>query len=123
METEGIGMRHISYKKRKNLKYKRQLVSVSERNEDKECRTLVRKNFVYVVSSVPDTTMPLPPADIYIRKEFNTERKEERFSFRVKGALYTSRGRQYLKAEFCHSLQIQINWKTKNFSPKSVNLT
>ena len=98
-------------------------ISVSESSEDKECRTYVRKNFVYIVSPDVEPQQEISQPDIYIKKSYDTNTKEERFSFRVKGAFFITRDRLFYKVSFCHSLNINIVWKTKIFSPKSVTLT
>ena len=99
-------------------------ISVSETSEDKECKTYVRKNFVYIVSpDVEPQEQTINPPDIYIKKSYDSKTKQERFSFRVKGSFYITRERAFYKVSFCHSLTINITWKLKVFSPKSVTLT
>jgi len=117
-------MREIKYRKQTSIKHKRKAIQLSERSEDKECLTHVRKNFVYMVNPHEGDQQPtLTPPEIYIRKAYDSKKREERFSFRVKGAFYITRNNSYLRVEFCHSLNIEIHWKTKDFSPKSVILT
>lgn len=98
-------------------------ISVSESSEDKECKTYVRKNFVYIVSPEVQPEEDISQPDIFIKKSYDTKTKEERFSFRVKGSFYITRERSIYKVSFCHSLNINIAWKAKIFSPKSVTLT
>ena len=98
-------------------------ISVSESSEDKECKTYVRKNFVYIVSPDVEPQEELSQPDIFIKKSYDTKTKEEKFSFRVKGSFFITRDRAIYKVSFCHSLNINIAWKTKVFSPKSVTLT
>ena len=98
-------------------------ISVSESSEDKECKTYVRKNFVYIVSPDVDAQEEIAQPDIFIKKSYDSKTKEERFSFRVKGSFFITRERAFYKVSFCHSLNINITWKVKIFSPKSVTLT
>ena len=117
-------MRRILYKKMTSLLNRSKAVSVSETSEDKECKTYVRKNFVYIVTpDVEPQGEEISPPDIYIKKSFDSKTKEERFSFRVKGSFFITRERAIYKVSFCHSLSINISWKLKVFSPKSVTLT
>ena len=116
-------MRKILYKKMTSMLNRSKAISVSESSEDKECKTYVRKNFVYIVSPDVDPQQEVAAPDIFIKKSYDTKTKEEKFSFRVKGSFYITRERSFYKVNFCHSLQINIAWKTKVFSPKSVTLT
>ncbi len=117
-------MREILYRKKQSLKTRRKIISLSERAEDTECRTHVRKSFVYIVTKVTEVKETLAQPEVFVKKAFNTKTKEENFSFRVKGSFYMNRDRVLFKIDFCHSLRIRIVWKTKNLSPKkSVTLT
>ena len=119
-----LEMRKILYKKMTSLLNRSKAISVSESSEDKECKTYVRKNFVYIVSPDAHPEMEeINPPDIYIKKSYDTKTKEERFSFRVKGCFFITREQAFFKVCFCHSLNINITWKAKIFSPKSVTLT
>ena len=120
---EGSQMREILFKNATSLQKKRKAISVSERSEDKECKTFVRKSFVYLVTPQMRVEQPIPSPDIYIRKTYNTRSKEEKFSFRVKGFFYIARESCFLQVSFCHCLKINILWKAKILSPKSATLT
>ena len=100
------------------------MISLSEKSEDKDCKTIVRKHFVYIVSKVNAMEEQLPPPNVYIKKTFKTKQKIENFSFRVKGNFYLTKDRSIFLVGFCHSLKINIEWKQKDISPKkSVTLT
>lgn len=111
-------MKQVLYKKRQSLKNRRKMIRLSERSEDKDCKTHVCKNFVYLVQRVSfiEGGMVLP--QVYIKKSYDSKQKMERFSFRVKGSFYIRRDRVLLKVHFCHSLRIQIYWKSKEMAPK-----
>jgi hypothetical protein len=117
-------MRRILYKKMTSLHNRSKAISVAETSEDKECKTFVKKSFVYVVTPGAALTGvdPTPP-DIHIRKSYDTRTKEEKFSFRVKGIFYINREQMFFRVDFSHSLNIHITWKPKVLSPKSVTLT
>src|SRR3989338_7916258 len=118
-----LNMRNIIYKKKQSIEHRRKLISIAENSEDKECKTYVRKSFVYIVSKA-ETAVEVNPPEIFIKKRFDTKSLIERFSFRVKGAFYITRERNLFKVDFCHTLRINIIWKSKLFSPKkSVTLT
>ena len=117
-------MREILYKKKQSLKSRRKMISLSERAEDQECKTYVRKSFIYFVTKVTDLNQSLSQPEVFVKKSYNSKTKTETFSFRVKGNFYMTRDRVNLKVKFCHSLRINIFWKTQGISPKkSVTLT
>ena len=92
--------------------------------EDQDCRTHVRKSFVYIVTGAHQGESPIENPQIYVKKFFDTKLQHEKFSFRVKGAFYMTKDRVIYRVDFCHTLKIDIHWKNKIFSPKkSVTLT
>ena len=118
-----LNMRNIVYKKKQSIEHRRKLISIAENSEDKECKTYVRKSFVYIVSKA-ETAGEVNAPEIFIKKRFDTKSLVERFSFRVKGSFYLTREQSLFKVDFCHTLRINILWKSKIFSPKkSVTLT
>ena len=116
-------MKEILFKNVTSLPKRRKIISISETSEDKECKTFVRKSFVYLVTPQMRVEQTIPQPDVYIRKFYSTKTKEERFSFRVKGYFYIAQEYCFLKVSFCHRLKINILWKAKIFSPKSATLT
>lgn len=99
-------------------------MSIIERSEDKECRTFVKKNFLYVVNKIKTIDEKnLSEPEIHIRKVCDSRTKIEVFQFKVRGSFYIAHEDNYFKVNFCHHLHIQLNWKTKTFSPKPVTLT
>jgi len=117
-------MREMLYKKRESLRKRRKAVAIREQTEDEDCKTHVRKSFVYKITCVQHIKKVADRPEVRIKKEFYTQSKEEKFSFRVKGTFYMTRNKVMLKVDFCHTLRININWKDEAFSPKkSVTLT
>lgn len=117
-------MKTIEYKKRHSFKHHRKVISINERNEDKDCKTYIHKSFVYVVNEVAEVKNSLAEPNVFIRKRFNSESQEENFAFKIKGAFYMKRGRYNYLVNFCHALRIRISWKHKVLSPtKSATLT
>ncbi len=116
-------MRKILFKNLTSLKKRRKVISVSERSEDKECNTHVQKSFVYIVSPEIRIDGSISQPDIYIKKYFNTRTKEEKFYFKVKGYFYITKDLSFLKVSFCHSLRINILWKTKVCSSNSATMS
>ena len=123
IKSKGKGMRKILYKKMTSFKNRRKTISVSEWAEDAECKTHVRKNFLYVLESDPTAEEEIRQPEVYIKKSVNSQAKEEKFSFRVKGFFFLNQDRYLIKVNFHHSLYILIQWKTKIVSSKSVTLT
>ena len=116
-------MRRILYKKMTSLENRSKAISVSENSEDKECKTRVKKSFLYFVKPDVQIEAHVTPPEIFIKKSYDTKTKEERFSFRVKGYFFINRDQCYYQVNFCHSLNIHITWKPHLISPKSVTLT
>ncbi len=117
-------MRQILYKKKHSVRHRSKMISISEQNEDSECRTRVRKSFVYIVTRVDEIAKSIADPEIFIKKSFDSKLLSERFSFRVRGAFFMTQDRYLFKVEFCHTLKINIIWFNKSFSPKkSVTLT
>ena len=116
-------MRRILYKKMTSLHNRSKAISVAEASEDKECKTYVKKSFVYLVTPEANVNETASAPEIYIKKSYDTRTKEERFSFRVKGLFYINRDHVYFKVHFSHSLNIHITWKPKVISHKSATLS
>ena len=118
LPNTGLDMRNIIYKKKQSFEHRRKLISISENSEDKECKTYVRKSFIYILSKAEKVEENLNPPEIFIKKRFDTKTLSERFSFRVKGSFYLNKDHGLFKVDFCHTLRINIIWKSKIFSPK-----
>ncbi len=117
-------MRTILYKKRHSLKDRRKMMSICETSDEQDCKTSVRKHFVYLVTTENQVEPKLEPPRIDITKCVNTKTREERFHFRVKGYFFMARDNNLFRVRFCHSLHISITWKPGKFSPqKSATLT
>jgi hypothetical protein len=106
-----------------SLARRKKTLSISERSEDKECQTRVKKSFIYLVSAQETMDEVLAGPVIYIKKCRNTKTQQEYFYFRIKGCFYLAKDKNFFKVRFCHCLKIHILWKTKQFSsPKSATL-
>ncbi len=117
-------MREVLYRKWNSVKDRRKMMSIRETSDEQDCRTSVRKHFVYFVTQEKQMENTINPPRIDIAKYVNTRTNEEKFHFRVKGYFYITKNQQLLKVRFCHSLHIGIAWKKKIFSPKkSATLT
>ncbi len=110
-------MKEILFKKKIDLTNRIKSFSISSDSEDKECKTHVEKSFLYNVL-LADKTEDLEPPQIHIKKSIDTAKKLEKFNFQVKGSFYMTRDRVLIKVDFHHTLNIEIVWKTKIFSPK-----
>ena len=111
-------MKEVMFKKISDLKRRTKHLSISQSSEDKDCKTVVQKSFSYIVTRVDSLEEPLNPPQIFIQKNLNTKTKVEQFRFEVKGSFYMSHNRFLMKVRFHHTLQIDLTWKTKVFSPK-----
>ena len=117
-------MKKVLFRKRINLKKRIKTFSIYSKTEDQECKTQVRKGFAYTVDWAKEDNPVSKPPLIFIRKSFDTQKKVETFAFHVKGYFYIRYKRELMRVRFCHTLDIEIQWKVKDFSPKkSVSLT
>ncbi len=117
-------MREIMYKKRQSIIHRRKCITIDERAEDKDCKTHVRKNFIYIVRKTKKIKKRFNKPEVHIKKTFDSNTLVEGFSFRVKGSFSMNSGRHFFNVDFCHTLKINIKWKNKIFSPnKSATLT
>lgn len=111
-------MKEILFKKSNDLEKRAKEILISNQTEDKDCTTQVKKRFTYHLEPT-DKVSPQPQApQIHIKKTFDTQKRVERFNFQVKGNFYMTYNRLLLKVYFQHTLDIEILWKVKIFSPK-----
>ena len=114
-------MKQLMFRKIRDVKKNKKMVSIRSFTESKECKTRIRKCFVYKVSNVGQDKSCLEPPNIYIKKTFDSVRKVEVFTFRVQGGFYMSHKRVPVYVNFHHTLSIHIIWN-KDFSPKKSEL-
>jgi len=111
-------MKKVFFKKSVNKKDRTKMVLMSSRTEDRECITDMRKSFEYKVSKDETIDLHLEAPEVHIRKILDTKKKIEKFYLKVNGKFYTKSKGIMLRIDFCHTLNIEIQWKTKIFSPK-----
>ena len=110
-------MRNLLHKTREVLKGQGRIVLIAEHKEDRECRSDVRKEFVYVArEAAMEEALPAP--QVHIEKSYDSENRDEFFSLRVKGAMYVHRHRRLMKIGYSHRLRIRLHWKDCVASPK-----
>jgi hypothetical protein len=120
----GGEMKEILYKKRIDISKRIKTFSIHSQTEDEQCKTRVSKGFAYTVDWAREERLISRPPLVFIRKACDTKKGIETFSFHVKGAFYINHNREFMRVRFYHTLDIEIKWKIKNFSPKkSVSLT
>lgn len=117
-------MKKILFKKRIDINKRMKTFSIYSKTEDHECKTDVRKGFAYAVDVAKEARPQCKAPLVFIRKSFDTKKGIEGFSFHVKGHFYVTHNRTLMRVRFHHTLDIEIKWKVKNFSPKkSASLT
>lgn len=91
---------------------------------DKDSSTQIVKTFTYYASKAKGDSLNIESPEIFVTKSFDTKKRVEKFNFVVKGFFYMTQERGVAKVSFKHTLDINIQWKSKIFSPKkSVVLT
>jgi len=111
-------MKQLLFKSRRDFQKGKKALSSVQMDEDQDCKTKVHKSFSYNVIKVEKMETRLQPPQVRIIKNFDTQRGIERFRFVVKGSFCVNQNRYIFKVHFRHTLNIQIQWKTKVFSPK-----
>lgn len=111
-------MRQFYIEKKCDPRRRTKYLSVWQSCEDKECRTWIRKNFVYLVKEIENISPSLNPPQVFVKKVFDSKNNVEKFVFTVKGCFYVTYKRWMYKVRFHHGLNIELLWKTKIFSPK-----
>lgn len=110
-------MRNVFHKTTGILQGRGKVITLREHAEEKDCTTDVRKNFVYVATEAQSEEKQSIP-QVHIKKSFDSVRRTERFSFRVKGFFYVNHSRRLMKVNYSHTLRINLHWKMKVTSPK-----
>jgi hypothetical protein len=115
--TKESPMRDILHKTTAILNGRGKVITLREHADEKECVTDVRKNFIYLATEAQsEEKQPVP--QVHIAKSFDSVLRAEKFSFRVKGFFYVNHSRRLMKVAYCHTLRINLHWKTKVSSPK-----
>lgn len=111
-------MKEILYKKTNNLEKGIKALAISSKTDNGDSLTEVKKSFSYHVSQVDQASEGNETPQIYITKSFDSKTQTEKFNFQVQGSFIMTQNRFFLKVNFHHTLDIQILWKNKDFSPK-----
>ncbi len=115
-------MKNILHKTKEILKGQGKLIIIQEHSQDKDCVSDVRKNFLYLAKEVGREEDQQAP-QVHVRKSFDSLRRDEKFSMRVKGFFYVNHNRRLIKVGYYHTLKILLHWKTAIVSPsKSVTM-
>jgi hypothetical protein len=110
-------MRDILHKTSGILQGRGKVITLREHTDEKECVTDVRKNFIYVAQEAQVEEAQSVPL-VHIAKSFDSIRRDEKFSFRVKGFFYVNHSRRLMKVAYAHTLRINLHWKSKTSTPK-----
>jgi len=117
-------MKQVIYNKTSDLEKGIKAFSISSKTDNSDSLTEVKKSFSYHVSRVDQLAQENVTPELFITKSFDSKTQTEKFNFQVKGSFGMTQNRFYFKVDFHHTLDIQIFWKNKDFSPKkSVVLT
>lgn len=111
-------MKELTLKRYCNPKRNTKSITITQKSQDKDSFTLVKKSFLYFVTETSRINPEVNPPQVHIRKFFDTKRGVESFRLQVRGCFYVNHNRMLLKVHFRHTLNIQILWKAKVFSPK-----
>ena len=111
-------MKELTYHKTSNPDKGVKALAISSCTDNGDSLTEVKKSFSYHVYRVDQAVQKNEAPQIYITKSFDTKTQTEKFNFQVKGSFVMTQNRFYLKVDFQHTLDIQILWKNKDFSPK-----
>lgn len=110
-------MRDILHKTKEMVGGRGKVILIAEHAEDKDCKTDIRKKFIYVAKEV-DADAGTSVPQVHIEKSFDTKSRDEYFCMRVRGFFHIYRNRRLVKIGYCHILRIRLHWKTKKATPK-----
>lgn len=120
----GDAMKDVLFESQIDLEKCRKNFSICSQTEDKTNKTKVQKSFMYVVDRVQGPAPVAKAPIVFIRKSFDAKTRIEEFGFHVRGYFLVNHEDILMKVLFHHTLDIQIKWKAKDFSPKkSASLT
>ncbi len=102
------------YKKMHDLIFKnqtsndrtRRAISSCETVERQGMRTVIRRHFIYKAIEIKDNFRARPLSQIYIRRDCNSVKHQERFFCRIKASLYAKCNGRLFLILFGHSLKI-----------------
>lgn len=112
-------MRDILHKTTGIFQGRGKVITLREHTDEKECITDVRKNFIYMAAEAQSEEKQSIP-QVHIAKSFDSVRRDEKFSFRVKGFFYVNHNRRLMRVDYCHTLRINLHWKVKDSTPKKI---
>ena len=111
-------MKDVLHKVRETVGGRGKIILITERAEDKQCVSDVRKKFIYVAKEVDSDGGTATP-QVRVEKYFDSKTNDEFFSMIVRGFFHVYRNRRMVKVGYCHFLKIRLRWKIKNISPKN----
>ncbi len=112
------GMRDMVHKTQEVLSGRGKMVSILECNEDKQCVSFVRKNFLYLAQEGEYYEETPCTPQVHVSKSYDNVTQEEKFCFRVKGFFFVHRSRRLVKIGYSHTLNVRLRWKSSSISPK-----
>lgn len=118
VQTKDIIMNEMLLKKKLNTEKRIKSFTINKVSEDKDSKTHVKKSFVYLVSHAKELESKSEAPQIHITKSIDNKKKIENMIFQVKGQFFMPYNRQLVSVKFRHTLNIEIYWKNKIFSPK-----
>lgn len=111
-------MNKLLFKKNVDLENRTKALAISQKVEDADSFTHIRKSFVYKIFYGEEQDSAVNQPDVIIKKTVDTKRHVEKFCFYVTGFFYMTHQRMLIKVGFRHTLDIDILWKNKSFSSK-----
>ena len=114
----GDAMKDVLFESQIDLEKCRKNFSICSQTEDKSSKTKVQKSFTYVVDKVQGAAPVAKAPIVFIRKSFDKKKGVEEFGFHVRGYFLVNHEDILMKVLFHHTLDIEIEWKAKDFSPK-----
>ncbi|MCU0665975.1 MAG: hypothetical protein MUF05_02645 [Candidatus Omnitrophica bacterium] len=102
-------MRDLVFKNLTCEEKNRRIICASEIVDKEGIRSVIRRHFICTVREVRPEKIEKPQPYLYVLKEHNDQKQQERFFCRLKGSIYAiNNGKTYLIC-FMHSLRITFS--------------
>lgn len=101
-------MRDLIFKNLTSGDKKRKVIASSEIMDKQGVRSIIHRHFVCIVREIKDKNMQKPQPYLYILKEHNALKHNEKFFCRIKGSVYAIANGKVFLILFMHSLKISL---------------
>ena len=107
-------MRDLLYKNLTSVDRSRKVIASSEIADKQGIHSVVRRHFAYMVKQVENTSITKPQPYLYVLKQRNTQKKQDRFFCKIKGSMFAINSGKIYLIYFLHTLSIKLEASKDN---------